>query len=79
MGHAAHRFLTGLQTALASFGADPAMFVLAGVTPALLAAKTARQGTKVEHAADHLLIRAGSTCCEAARDGAIKVEADALR
>jgi hypothetical protein len=83
MSHTAQRFLTGLHAALASLGADPAMFVFAGVTPALIAAKTARNGANVEHAADHLLIRPGSAGRETARYGAnvgaIKVEADALR
>jgi hypothetical protein len=57
MSHTAQRFLTCLHAALASLGADPATFVFAAVTLALIAAKTARDGTDVEHAADHLLIR----------------------
>jgi hypothetical protein len=82
MSHTAQRFLTGLRAAPARFGADPAMFVLAGVTLTLLAAETARKGTNIEHTADHLLIRPGSAGRETAGCGAnvraINVEADTL-
>jgi hypothetical protein len=58
------------------------MFVFASVPPALLAAKTARNGTNVEHSADHLLIRPGSAGRETTRNGAnvgaVNIEADAL-
>src|SRR3954447_22385 len=82
MRHAASGVLAGAHAAPAGFGADPAMRVHLGMLLALLRAQPAGRGTGVEHAADHLLVRAGASRSEASSDvadiGTIKIEPNAL-
>jgi hypothetical protein len=83
MSHTPHGVLTALHTPLASLGADAAVFEFAGVTLALLGAKTACSCTNVQHTANDIVVRPCTAGCEATSDGtnvgAIKIEADALR
>lgn len=77
-GFAASGFAT-----LASFRADPAMFMHVGVRPAFLAAYTASHGASFEGNANDTFVRPSSAACDLTRSlahvGAIQIEPNALR
>src|SRR5581483_7289939 len=82
MSHAASRLVAGPHAASAGLGADPAMRMHLRMLLALLGAQPAGGCTGVEHAADHLLVRARAPRRKASGDvadiGAIEVQPDAL-
>lgn len=80
--HTLPGFLTRVHAPAARLGADPAMFVHAGVLLAFVPTEPTSGGAGVQHSADHLLVRSGSAGRHPAGDVAdvcaIKVQPDAL-
>lgn len=76
------RGLAGLSAAFAGVGADPAVLMLLGVSPAFVAAPAARFTAGLDHCSKNFNIRSGSPrrhCSGCRTDvGAIEIQPDAL-